>query len=189
MSETQGPQGPQEERVEAVPQEGGTEATAIDLQQELEKAQNEAAQWHDRYLRSAAELANYRKRVEREREQQFLRLKMDVLRQLLPIADDFHLALENVPPDHQEFAWVEGVALIANKIDSLLQQAGVEPIPAVGEPFDPVYHDALMQEESDDYPQGFVSGEIRKGYTLGGEVLRPTLVRVSSGPRASNHQA
>ncbi len=185
--EVQGTQDPREEQTEAAPQEGA-EAKEMDLQQALEQAQGEAEQWHDRYLRSAAELANYRKRVEREREQQSLRIKMDVLRQLLPIADDFHLALENVPAEYQESPWVQGLVLIANKIDTLLRQAGVEPIPSIGEPFDPVYHDALMQEESHEYPEGIVSGEIRKGYLLEGEVLRPTLVRVSSGPPKSKAQ-
>jgi molecular chaperone GrpE len=186
VDEIQGAQGPQEETVGAAPQEGESEVTQANLQQELEQAQNEVEQWRDRYLRSVAELANYRKRVEREREQQTLRLKMDVLRQLLPIADDFHLALENAPPDPQGFPWVQGLVLIADKIDALLSQSGVEPIPAVGEPFDPVYHHALMQEASDDYPEGVVSGEIRKGYTMGDQVLRPTLVRVSSGRRTSH---
>lgn len=188
VKETQGTQEPQEEMTSETPQGGESEAIQEELRKELEQAQNEAEQWRDRYLRSAAELANYRKRVEREREQQLLRLKMDVLRQLLPIVDDLHLAMSNVPPEYQDFPWVQGIVLIANKLDALLSQAGVEHIPAVGEPFDPVYHDALMREESDDYPEGVVSGEIRKGYTLGGEVLRPTLVRVSSGPPASDEE-
>lgn len=163
------------------PSEGDPSGVRMDAQEELEQARSAAEQWQDRYLRSAAELANYKKRIEREREQQSLRIRADVLREILPIADDFGLALDNVPAGNRDQPWVQGLLLIAGKVDALLSRSGVESILAVGEPFDPVYHDALMQEYSDDYPEGIVSGEIRRGYTLGDQVLRPTLVRVSSG--------
>ncbi len=180
--ENQGAQEPQEETAGVPPHEEESKETETDLERELEQVRSEMEQWQDRCLRTAAELANYRKRVEREREQQALRLKGEVLRQLLPIADDLDLALENIPPDYETHPWVQGLLLIADKFRALLSQSGVEPIPALGEPFDPVYHDALMQEQSDEYPDGVVSGEIRKGYMIGDQVLRPSLVRVSSGP-------
>jgi molecular chaperone GrpE len=186
VNENQGAQEPQDETAGVPPHEGESEETQTDLEQELKQARSEMEQWQDRCLRTAAELSNYRKRIEREREQQALRLRGEVLRQLLPIADDFDLALENVPPDFEVLPWVQGLLLIADKIRALLSQSGVEAIPTVGEPFDPVYHDALMQENSDEYPEGIVSGEIRKGYTIGDQVLRPSLVRVSSGPNRPN---
>ena len=182
VNEDQGAQEPQEESTDLSPHEGESKETERDLEQELEQMRSEMEHWQDRCLRTAAELANYRKRIEREREQQQLRIRGEVMRGLLPIADDFDLALENVPPDFETLPWVQGLLLIADKIQALFSQSGVEPIPAVGEPFDPVYHDALMQEDSDEYPEGVVSGEIRKGYMIGDQVLRPSLVRVSSGP-------
>lgn len=178
--EIQEVQEPQEEEVSP---QASAEPSVEDLKQQLVQARDEAVQWQDRCLRTAAEFANYRKRVEREREQQLLRLKMEVLRKVLPIADDFDLALENIPKEYENLPWVDGVKMIAQKIKTLLEESGVTPIPAVGEPFDPLYHDALMHEESDEYPEGIVSGEIRKGYMLGDQVLRPTLVRVSAGLR------
>jgi molecular chaperone GrpE len=181
VSDTQRAPEPQEETEGVTSPEGEAEDNQGELNEVLEQARNEAEQWKDRCLRSVAELDNFRKRVERDREQQALRLRAEVMRQLLPIADDFHLALENVPTAYSGEPWVQGLLLIAGKIDALLSQSGVAPIPAVGEPFDPNYHDALMQEESE-YPEGIVSGEIRKGYIMGDHVLRPTLVRVSAGP-------
>jgi len=156
-----------------------------ELQQALGESQAEAEQWLDRYRRTAAELANYRKRVEREREQHLLRLRMDLMRQLLPILDDFSLALSNIPDDYQDQPWVEGILLINQKLTALLKDSGVEPMEAEGKAFDPLYHDALLQQESEEHPDGVVSEEIRKGYMIGDEVLRPALVAVSKGPGPS----
>jgi molecular chaperone GrpE len=158
------------------------ESAQPDLGEQLQAAQAEIGQLRDRYLRSVAELDNYRKRIVREREQQQLRSKMELIRQLLPVADDFALALSHVPAEYAAVPWIEGITLIHRKLETYLDGVGVSAIEAVGQVFDPHYHDALVSEASADYPDGTVLEEIRKGYLMGDEVLRPTLVKVSAGP-------
>ena len=166
---------PHEEDAESV------ESSELGLEEQLETAHQEIEQLRDKYLRSLAEMDNYRKRVAREREQQQLRSRMELIRQLLPVVDDYGLALSHVPEEYAGLAWIEGLALIYRKLEQYLSGVGVEPIEAAGQPFDPHYHDALMREASDTYPEGIVTEEIRKGYMMAGEVLRPTLVKVSMG--------
>ena len=166
------------EEIEALSEGSGTP----DLEQLLLDARQEAEQLKDKYLRSVAELDNYRKRVARDREQQYLRSRMELIRQLLPVSDDFGLALSHVPEDYLSLPWLEGITLIHRKLETYLSAAGVTPIEATGQPFDPNYHEALMRETSEQYPEGVVTEEVRKGYMMGDEVLRPTLVKVSMGP-------
>lgn len=153
-----------------------------ECERELEEWRGKADEWLDKYTRALAEFANYRKRVERERVQQNLRMRMDVLRQLLPVVDDFELALESVPREVSGASWVEGILLIERKLKAFLEESQVVPIEAVGQPFDPTLHSALMKEDSEEYPEGTVVAELRKGYLLADQVLRPTLVKVSNGP-------
>ena len=153
-----------------------------ELRQEVEEWHLKADDWLDKYQRSVAAFSNYRKRQERERQQQVLRLTMDLLRQLLPVVDDFERGLERIPVELADDGWVEGVLLIHRKLKDLLAGFQVAPIEAQGELFDPNLHSALMQEESDEYPEGTVTEELQKGYLLGDQVLRPSLVKVSSGP-------
>jgi len=169
---------------------GGSEQAEINeqadaletLRKELEASRAQAEQWLDQYRRSVAEFANYRKRQEREREQQVVRIKIDVLKRLLPALDDLERALRHVPDGLQETTWLEGVALIGRKLQGLLEEFQAQPIEALGKPFDPNYHAALLQEESDAYPAGTVIEELQRGYLLADQVLRPTLVKVSNGP-------
>ena len=153
------------------------------LQQSLQEAKAAADDFQDKYLRGAAEFANYRKRIERERDLQRKRITMDVLRKVLPALDDLDRAAENVPPDAQGLGWVEGVVMINHKIESILAEFGVSTIDALGQPFDPAYHEAMMPMPSDDYPEGHVAHVIQRGYLLGEDVLRPSRVGVSCGPR------
>ena len=155
-------------------------------EEQLEEARRQVDDLTDKYKRSVAEFANYRKRQERERNQQRERVTMDVLGRLLPLMDDLDLALENVPggivqASEEAVAWLEGITLIRHKLDSVLDSYGVTPIAAAGKPFDPLFHAALIQAPSEDYPAGIVMAELQKGYIMGGQVLRPTRVAVSSG--------
>jgi len=152
------------------------------LRQSLQEAQAAADDFEDKFLRGAAEFANYRKRIDRERDLQRKRITMDVLRKVLPALDDLDRAAENVPPEAQGLGWVEGVVLINHKIESILAEFGVSTIDALGQPFDPAYHEAMMPMPSETYPEGHVAHVIQRGYLLGNEVLRPSRVGVSSGP-------
>ena len=160
---------------------GNSQSNMEHVQEELATVLAEHEELLDKYKRSLADFANYRKRQDRDREVQAMRMRMEVLRDLLPIIDDFHLALENAPHSPEESEWVAGVQLIARKLTALLQAFGAEPMNALGKPFDPNYHDAMLYEPSDEYPEGTVSQVIRKGYMMGDQVLRPALVNVSRG--------
>lgn len=158
------------------------EADLEELRQENEKLRADANDLLDKYRRALADFANYRKRQDRDREQQATLITVDVLRRVVPIIDDLDRALKHIPEELSEQGWVEGVVLIKRKMDGLLNDFHVEPIEAVGKPFDPNYHSALLQEHSEEYPAGMVMEELEKGYQLGEYMLRPTLVKVSAGP-------
>jgi molecular chaperone GrpE len=154
------------------------------LRQAIEEAQTKEAQYLDGWQRARAELANARKRFQREREQTYANAKADMLARLLPIVDDLERAFETLPHNLSGLTWIEGMALIQRKLQLLLEQNGVEPIATHGEEFDPLLHQAVTHEPSDTVPVGHVIGELQKGYRMGDRVLRPSMVRVSAGPPA-----
>ena len=164
---------------EAAVEVSAQEIEALQSQVEDLRAQNE--ELLDKYRRSLADFANYRKRQDRERDQQRTRLLTDVLQRVLPVLDDFELAIRDIPQEADDSRWVEGVLLIERKLREMLREFKVEPIQALGESFDPNYHSALLNEESARYPAGTVMEELRKGYLMEDRVLRPTLVKVSAG--------
>jgi molecular chaperone GrpE len=154
------------------------------LRQQLEDAQARQAEYLDGWQRARAELANARKRFQREQEQAYGNARADVLVRLLPILDDFQRALESVPAEVPAAPWTEGVRLIERKFQYLLEQEGVTVIDDAGQEFDPTLHQAVTHEPSDTVPAGHVISALRAGYRLGDQVLRPSIVRVSSGPEA-----
>jgi molecular chaperone GrpE len=156
------------------------EPTIEELQAELDKVKVEAAEYLDGWQRARAEFANFRKRIEAEREEGRSRSNEGLLLKLLPIVDDFERAFQTVPPELKEAAWVDGVAIILQKLRTLLESENVTPIECVGEPFDPQYHEAVMREDTTEYPDGAVIEEMQRGYLLGERVLRPSMVKVAS---------
>lgn len=150
-----------------------------DSQTLYEETLEQAAQYKDGWLRARAELDNYRKRVEREREQRETEIRENVLIELLPVMDDFDLALRNIPEKLDNEEWVAGVILIHKKLRSQLDKMGLEEINALGKPFDPNLHEAAMQSESAEHASGTVTSVLRKGYLLRNKVIRPSLVRVA----------
>jgi len=176
--------GTEPDLVEA-PSEAGTEVTAHDelalLRQELESSKARECEYLDGWQRARAELSNARKRFQRDQEQAYANAQADVLVRILPILDDLERAFETLPRNLSGLTWIEGVLLIHRKLQLLLEQAGVKAIDSVGQPFDPFAHQAVTHEPSDTVPDGSVIAELQKGYRLGDRVLRPCMVRVSSG--------
>jgi molecular chaperone GrpE len=173
-----------EERGQQPIEEGEVEAAdeLTALQQELEEARAKESEYLDGWQRARAELSNARKRFQREREQAYGNARADVLTQLLPIADDFERAIETLPENLSHLTWIDGVKLIQRKLQLLLEQSGVAPIEAAGQEFNPFLHEAVTHEPSETVTRGQVIAELQKGYALGDRVLRPSVVRVSSGP-------
>jgi molecular chaperone GrpE len=183
---TDEPQERQEELEQPVNQQQGEEQPALAPADEVAEWQAKADEYLDKYRRSVAEFANYRRRQDRERESEVRRISMQVLRHLLPPLDDLDRALASVPSEHRDSPWVEGVRLIDRKLRAILDEFHVKPIEAAGKTFDPRYHSALLQEASDTYPEGTVMEELQHGYMLGDDVLRPAVVKVSKGPGPSD---
>jgi molecular chaperone GrpE len=146
--------------------------------EELEAARAEAAEFRDRWLRSQAEFQNIRKRQERELADLRAMAAADIVRQLLPVLDDFDRAFKHVPEQYAGASWVNGFSLIERKFRQILEQAGVKPIETVGSQFNPNFHESVASEESDE-PHGTILEEYRKGYTLNDKVLRPAMVKIA----------
>lgn len=155
------------------------EAGTAELQALLDEAKAEAAEYLDGWQRARAELANFRKRTERDRGQWQISLRGEVINSLLPVLDDFDLAMDNLPDDIKDHDWVAGIALIYRKFQTQLQEQGVEEIPADGEPFDPEVHEAVMRRPEPEAESGTVIEVLRKGYKLEDRVIRPSLVVVA----------
>ncbi len=164
---------------EAVASAVAEEEKPLTLEEQLAAAQAESAKNLDGWMRAQAEFANARKRMEKQRVQTYLNATADVAAKLLPALDDFERAIENVPDDIAENSWLEGIQLVQRKLETILEGLNVKPIEAVGQPFDPLFHEAIMQESTDEYESGMVSKELQKGYQLGDRVVRPSLVYVA----------
>jgi len=154
------------------------------LRQELAQAQAQCAEYLDKYRRSVAAFDNYRKRQARDQERQAHQLTADVVRQLLPIADDLRRAVANLPESDANADWAKGVMMIEQKLERLLHGYGIVEIEAEGVAFDPAVHESLLTEPSDTYPEGTVIDVLEKGYKLGELVIRPAKVKVSTGSEA-----
>jgi molecular chaperone GrpE len=159
--------------------EPDVEEPALTLEDQLAEARAEAARNLDGWQRTQAEFANARKRFEKQRSDTYLNANVELVSKVLPLIDDFERALGSAPAELQNDAWVSGVALIYRKMVGILEEMNVQVIPTVGEPFDPNWHDALSQEPSDEYENGTVVREMRRGYRLGDRVIRPALVTVA----------
>jgi molecular chaperone GrpE len=145
------------------------------LAEEKKKSEEYLANWQ----RAQADFINYKRRTEQER-QDFNRFaNANLILSLLPALDDLERALRSMPPAKSaKYSWAEGIRLVERKFKTILEGQGVTPIKALGEPFDPNFHEALRQDKGQ---EGIVIEEFQKGYILGDRVLRPAKVVVGNG--------
>lgn len=167
--------------------ETGNEASATtgnariaELEAQLEQARGEATANWDRYLRERAEMENFRKRQERVSADRVRREKNDLLHKVLEVMDNLDRAMHFEETMDRE-SLHQGLRMVQWQLNELLKGEGLTPVPTVGEPFDPRVHEAVEQIQSDEHPEGTVVEEVRKGYMLGDEMLRPARVKVSGG--------
>ena len=139
----------------------------------------EKADMADRLLRARAEFDNARRRSERERSDYLQFAAMDLVRELLPVVDDFERALKVETADRE---YVKGVELIYQRLSETLKKMGLESLEAVGRPFDPNVHQAIERVETDEAEDQSVLGEFQRGYYFKGKLLRPAMVRVAVKP-------
>lgn len=158
-------------------------AGAPDLSEQLAAAKKEAAENYDKYVRSVADLDNYRRRTLREKEELRQFASARVLEDLLPVIENLGLALNAAKAPGAELkTLLDGISMVAEQLKTALGNHGLKEINPAGQPFDPNFHDALSQQPSNEVPEGVVLNVIRAGFSLNGRVLRPASVIVSSGP-------
>jgi len=140
------------------------------------------AQLKDQLLRLQADFENFRKRVQRDRVESQQQAAAQLIGALLPALDHFQLGLKNAQIHAQDASIVTGFQMIYTQLLEAFTQAGLTPLPVEGQPFDPNLHEAVTSLASEEHPEGTVITELRRGYMLGGKLLRPAQVIVSRGP-------
>ena len=151
-----------------------------ELKSKLQEKDKEAKDNYDRFLRSAAELENYKKRSARQMDEFRKYANDSLIMELLAVVDNLERAIQSSRNDENSNARVvEGVQMTLDEILKILDKFGVKPIVALEQAFDPAFHQAVMQEETDDFPAQTVVKELQKGYLLHDRLLRPAMVVVS----------
>lgn len=152
-----------------------TEEAVVDAAQVLEELKNE---FDNRYKRLQADFDNFRRRTNQEKEQLSGFVKGNVLADLLPVLDNFERAVQS-PAEGDAKTFLDGFVMIHQNLMATLQKHGLEPIEAVGQPFDPNLHQAIMRVETDEYPEDTVVEVLQTGYTVDGRCIRPAMVKIS----------
>ena len=146
---------------------------------DVEEVQRQRDEYYDLLLRKTAEFENYRKRIDRERQNVSESAAADLLAELLPLIDDLERALSADAGSEGAEAYRRGVELIHRQLLDVLRKRGVRPIEAVGAMFDPHYHQAIAHEAAEGRREGEIIEEFRRGYMLGDRLLRPSMVKVA----------
>ncbi|MEA3296403.1 MAG: nucleotide exchange factor GrpE [candidate division Zixibacteria bacterium] len=160
------------------------ESEKVESEQEIseeEKLKAKVAELEDRLLRAGADYDNFKKRMARQFEEIIRSANDRLLTELLEVVDNFERALAHNNNNTDTDSLRQGMELIYTQLNGLLSKYDVEPIEAVGVTFDPNFHEALMQVDSDEHPEGAVAVEVSKGYKLAGRVIRHSKVGVSKG--------
>jgi molecular chaperone GrpE len=168
------------EATDSVSDEPTDDGPSDDFEAQLDAARAEAKEYHDRLLRMAAELDNYKKRSARDLDEMRKYATESLIRQLLTVVDNLERAIESADPENGKAQGVvDGVVMTLKEIMKILEKHHVKPIEALGEPFDPAFHQAMSQEERADQPSNTVVQEFQKGYLIHERLLRPAMVVVS----------
>ena len=161
---------------------GADTADKIEAPEDLEKTlageKKRSAEYLASWQRAQADFINFKRRSEQERQDFNSYANANLLLGILPVLDDLELALKAVPPQYADDDWVKGVRLVERKFRTSLEGQGVKAIKALGEPFDPHFHEALRQEKG---KESIVLQELQKGYMLHDKLLRPARVVVGVG--------
>jgi molecular chaperone GrpE len=160
----------------------------IELEDELEQEHARVEDYLRRLQYLQAEFDNYRKRVERERDEMNRSAADRLLVDLLNVFDELRIAIEVAKKTEDREVIVAGLEMVLKKLNSLFENEGLKPIEAVGKEFDPSLHEAIQQVESVDEDEGRIVEEIRKGFTLRGKVIRSSLVKVGVASKEAKEE-
>jgi len=164
----------------------GNEDDFSELQEQLTQVQNETEVHKEQYLRTLAEMENLRKRTQRDKEELAKYANESILREILPVIDNLERAVEHAEQAESNEGLFEGVQMTLTQFSQLLNKFGVEPVEALGQPFDPAYHQAMGQLESAEHPVNTVIQQMQKGYQLNKRLLRPAFVMLAKAPVAES---
>ncbi|MDQ0058391.1 nucleotide exchange factor GrpE [Paenibacillus harenae] len=157
---------------EIIAQDTATDSRYAELEKQAEEAQQ-------RYLRAQADFDNFRRRTMKEKEELAQYASMKLITQLLPVVDNFDRAMAAASANGDFESLAKGVEMIFRQLEQTLTNEGLKAMNVVGEPFNPEFHQAIMQVESDEHEEGIIVEEVQKGYVLKDKVLRPAMVKVS----------
>lgn len=143
-----------------------------------EPLKEKIAELEDKVVRQMAEFENYRKRTDKEKQAMFETGAKSVLEKILPVVDNFERGLATVTEDQKDAPFAEGMNKIYRQLLTEMESIGVKPIEAIGQEFNPDFHNAVMQVESEEYETGIVAQELLKGYTYRDNVVRHSMVAV-----------
>ena len=172
--------GTEEQTESAEPQENGEQEPEAEAEEQETAEETEETSLEDKVKRQMAEFDNFRKRTTKEKEQMFSMGEKSVIEKMLPVVDNFERGLAAVPEAEKGGALASGMEMIYKQMMKQLEDLGVKPIEAVGKEFDPNFHNAVMQVESDELETGIVAQEFQKGYTYHDTVIRHSMVGVVS---------
>jgi molecular chaperone GrpE len=156
--------------------------TMAELTQKLEAVQRKSEEYLDMLQRTQADFINYKRRISQEQNEGRIAAQSAVLSQILPVLDDLGRALQAVPPELTNNAWVQGILLLSRRLQSVLEQLGVQQVGKAGEPFNPRLHEAMSAESREGVPEGNIVQVTRPGYVIGERVIRPAQVIVAGPP-------
>jgi len=162
----------------------------VQLAQQAESLRAQLEERENQYRRIAADFDNFRKRVQKEKEDLDQQAKRNTLSELLPVVDSFERARSHLKPQSdQEAAIHKSYQGIYKQLVDCFKRIGVAPMRPEGKPFDPNLHEAVLREATDEYPEGTVIEELVRGYLLGDRVLRHAMVKVAAVPEQADAEA
>src|SRR5438552_13800476 len=164
------------------PAAASSEADRSDGDDPMAGLQADLDRFRDLALRSQADFENYKKRCAREKEEAIKYANSSLLERLVAIVDNFELGLSAARAEGEDSPIYSGMRLVLKQLNDFLAENGLEPIDAVSQKFDPNLHEAIAHEPSEEFPEGTVIRQTRRGYKFKDRLLRPSSVVVSSGP-------
>lgn len=178
--ETEGGATSEEAAPEEQPEEASEEPEKMKKKKKKEKWEERIEELEDRVKRQMAEFDNFRKRTEKEKSHMYEVGAKDVIEKILPVVDNFERGLASVPEDRKSDPVIDGMEKVYRQLMTILTDLGVTPIEAVGEEFDPNYHNAVMHVEDEKLGENVVAEEFQKGYMYRDTVIRHSMVKVAN---------
>ena len=169
-----------EETAEVETNEAEAEGSEEVSETAVDEADGKLKEAVEKYQRLFAEFDNFRKRTDKEKAARYDMGAKDVVEKILPVLDNFELALKNVPDDKEASAFAEGMEMIHKQFVKVLEELGVTPIEAVGKEFDPNFHNAVMHVDDEEAGDNIVVEEFQKGYMYKEHVVRYSMVKVAN---------